>query len=356
MANYKDSVAEIMSDSGGLQLITQGKTITPKIKKEVYTTQGTYSDTCLSFDEIPLSFSGDSSGRNDVSNRWFDPERFRECAEKSGRNVAEQIQTFIDMKSESKPIFIVQGNDYDTYMRWAEYGLSQIPKEHHKLIEGFAMAGACLGTGTLEDIKRAFYFTQLPIDTKRLHLLGVGSIKRIAPFLIFSQNGLYKDLEISYDSTTHSSGIVMGRSYLNNKICFFTKEFDNSYHILYNAFKNTTYFPEELTLELFYEILNSPSKGFKEKYGSRVLFIKTFIGFLSFTIANFISHIEQCFVNPKEVIKLTKKSKERNVFNSLYQIRNYDDFLSWERNIGKSVKSRKISGRKIESTEIEDLF
>ncbi len=354
--NYKDSVAEIMSDSGGLQLITQGKTITPEIKKEVYTTQGTYSDTCLSFDEIPISFSGESSGRNDVSNRWFDPDRFEDCAKKSGQNVAEQIKTFLDMDSKAKPIFIVQGNNYDTYMKWAEYGLSQIQHDHHKYIKGFAMAGACLGTGALEDIKRAFYFTQLPIETNRLHLLGVGSIKRIAPFLIFSQTGVYKNLEISYDSTTHSSGIVMGRSYLNNKNFTFTKEFDNSYHILYNEFRKTIYCPEELTLERFYEILNCSSGVYKEKYGSRVLYIKTFLGFLCFSIANFISHIEKCFINPKEVIKLVKKSKEKNVFNSLYQIRNYEDFLSWEKNIGRSVKSNHISYGKQESIDLDNLF
>jgi len=356
LANYADSVAEIMSDSGGLQIVTQGKTVTEDIKKEVYKVQGTYSDTCLSFDDIPISFSGESSGRNDVSNRWFDTTRFEDCAKASGRNVRDQIRTFIDMESKSKPVFIVQGNDYETYMQWAELGLKEIPKEHHKYIEGFAMAGACLGTGTLEDIKRAFYFTQLPIDTNRLHLLGVGSIKRIAPFLIFSQNGLYNNLEVSYDSTTHSSGVVMGRTYLNDKILLFGRDLDETYEKIFNAFWNSPYFPDGLTLDLFHEIINTPSKVFAVKYGSRNIYIQTFVGFLSFTIANFIKHIEKCYTNKKTLLNLAKKSKERNVFNSLYQIKNLKDFQSWERNIGKSVKSAWIAKSKKESSNIEDLF
>ncbi len=353
--NYKDSIYEIMADSGGLQIITQGLKVTDKIKNEVYDIQGKYANVGLSFDEIPLSFSGEKSSRNDIKDRWFEPDRFVECAKLTGRNVKNQIQSFLDMKTKTKPIYIVQGNDYDTYMRWAEIGLKEIPKEHHKYISGFAMAGPCLGTGALEDIKRAFYFTQLPINTRRLHLLGVGSVKRIAPFLIFSQSGLYNNLDISYDSTTHSSGVVMGRTYLNEKTQLFGREMNDVYEMIYKSIQKTPYF-SDVSIETFHEIMNSASGVFKEKHGSRVPYIKTFIGFLSFTIDKFIKHMEKCFTSKDVIFKLAKNSKERNVFDSLYQIKNYDDFVSWEKNVGRSVISKKVSCRKIESTNIEELF
>src|SRR6516225_10472039 len=34
--NYKDSVYQIHADSGGLQMVTQGKTPTPKLRTDVY--------------------------------------------------------------------------------------------------------------------------------------------------------------------------------------------------------------------------------------------------------------------------------------------------------------------------------
>ena len=345
-----------MTDSGGLQIITQGKTITDSIKKDVYNTQGRYSDTALSFDEIPLSIEGISSKRLDISNRWFDKTKFVDCAKLTGQNVYNQIKTFIEMETKTKPIFIAQGNDYDTYMKWTEIALNEIPKDLHKYINGVAMGAPCLGNGTLEDIKRAFYFSELPIDTNRLHILGIGALKRMAIFLIFSQNGLYNNLEISYDSTTHSSGVVMGRTYINDKIFQFGRELNKDYKIMFDAFSKTEFFPNELNIITFHEILNTASKVFEKKHGSRVLYIKTFVGFLSFSISNFITHMEKCFNNKNNILGLAKNSKERNIFNSLYQIRNYEDFLSWERNIGKSVKSQKISSCKKESTCIEDLF
>ena len=353
--NYKRHVDEIMTDSGGLQIVTQGRTVTPEIKKEVYTVQGKYSNTGLSFDEIPISFSGESSGRMQTSDRWFDPDKFEDCAKLTGENIKNQIQTFLDMDSKTKPIFIAQGTDYETYMKWTEIALKQIPKDHHKYIAGVAMGAASLGTGQLEDIKRAFYFTQLPINTRRLHILGVGAVRRIAPFLVFSQNGLYKDLHISYDSTTHSSGVVMGRSYLNDKVLKFPKEFCKEYETMFDAFKLTPYMPKELTLELFYEILTTSSMKFKEKYGSRNIYIKCFLGFTCFCVSKFIHHMEKCFTNKENIIKLGKNSKDKNVFNSLYSIKSYDDFLSWERNVSRTVKSTKITHKK-NSFDMNELF
>ena len=44
-------------------------------------------------------------------------------------------------------------------LKWVEYVLDEIPKSNHQFIGGVAMGAAALGTGTLEDIERAFIFT-----------------------------------------------------------------------------------------------------------------------------------------------------------------------------------------------------
>ena len=208
-------VNQIYADSGGLQMITLGKTITPQLKQEVYTNQGNYSDCAMSFDEIPVSLKSTRSSRSDTSSKYFDRTKFEWCARESGKNIRDQIETFIKMGSQARPFFIAQGNDLDSYVRWTELALEEIPKELHEFIGGVALGAVALGTGTLEDCKRAFYYTQLPLSktTHHFHLLGVGSVSRLLPVIAMQHHDVYQNTLVSYDSTTHTSGVQMGRYY-----------------------------------------------------------------------------------------------------------------------------------------------
>ena len=208
-------VNQIYADSGGLQMITLGKTITPQLKQEVYTNQGNYSDCAMSFDEIPVSLKYERSSRSDTSSKYFDRSKFEWCARESGKNIRDQIETFIKMGSQARPFFIAQGNDLDSYVRWTELAMEEIPKELHEFIGGVALGAVALGTGTLEDCKRAFYYTQLPLSktTNHFHLLGVGSVSRLLPVIAMQHHDVYQNTLVSYDSTTHTSGVQMGRYY-----------------------------------------------------------------------------------------------------------------------------------------------
>jgi len=208
-------VNQIYADSGGLQMITLGKTITPQLKQEVYTNQGNYSDCAMSFDEIPVSLKSERSSRSDTSSKYFDRSKFEWCARESGKNIRDQIETFLKMGSKARPFFIAQGNDLDSYVRWTELALEEIPKELHEFIGGVALGAVALGTGTLEDCKRAFYYTQLPLSktTHHFHLLGVGSVSRLLPVIAMQHHDMYQNTLVSYDSTTHTSGVQMGRYY-----------------------------------------------------------------------------------------------------------------------------------------------
>jgi hypothetical protein len=356
--HFRPGIKEIMMDSGGLQIITQGKTITDEVKKQVYKTQGEWADTGLSFDEIPLEINGESSSRLDLSNRRFDDSIFEKCAVQTGINLRDQIETFLEMGTKCQPIFITQGNCYDTYMKWTEIALEQLPAGYEDHIGGVAMGAAALGNGTLEDIKRAFYFTQLPIETKRLHVLGVGSIARMAPYLVFMQNGLYKDIHVSYDSTTHTSGIEMGRFYDVKRCITFPRKFDPKIHkLMFDSIQNSPYKIDGLTLDLFHEAMNCASLKFKEKYGSRNLFIMVCVGLACASISNFIRHVERSLVDKKGVLSVFKKPGEMNNIASLYGIKTLEDFEKWDRDIGsRFVKTLAVSSKKKEQTELEDLF
>ena len=198
---YKDHVHSIHADSGGLQIVTQGMTITDELKDKVYENQAEWADVGMCFDEIPVILTGDRSDRNDTKQRFFDFENYEELARKTGRNIKRQLEVFDSKESTCKPYIILQGNCVDTYLRWYELLLEQIPTEWHDRIGGVAMGAAALGTGPLEDVKRAFIASEIakhwPQDKMHLHVLGVGSIRRIIPYLVFCQNGLYDNVDIS---------------------------------------------------------------------------------------------------------------------------------------------------------------
>ena len=83
----------------------------------------------------------------------------------------------------------MQGNDVDTYLEWADIILKTVPKDQHHLLGGIAMGAAALGTGNLEDVQRAYIASEVPIRDEdgqmNLHILGVGSLRRMLPYLIF---------------------------------------------------------------------------------------------------------------------------------------------------------------------------
>ena len=354
---FKKNLALIESDSGGLQAITQGKVFNDNDKEKIYKNQGTYSDFAMSFDEIPLKFSGGKSTRLDLSNRWYTEDMLEPSARLTGKNIKNQIECFIKNKSKTKPVFIMQGNCYDSYMRWADYALDEIPKEFHEFIGGVAMGAAALGHGSLEDIKRAFIYTQLPdvlLKPNHLHLLAVGSVSRLIPNLIFMKSGLYKNLHLTYDSTTHTSGIQMGRYYVNNNNLLFTRNHDVV--IWDQIFESCRRFGlDDFDSKKFYNALNcSSTKVYEETFGSRNDVIKCRLAATFGSISNFTSHVNECLTNDASMWQLAGKRDMINAFRNLLVVKNLDDFNYWERNVGKYVTSKPVPNT--QPTSLEDFF
>lgn len=206
---FKDSVNYYV-DSGGLQMVTLGLESTPEKKREVYGVQAKWGTYGMSFDEIPVKLLGNKSSFFDVKGRVFDPETFDACAKLSGENLRDQIDFYIEYGTTAKPFLIVQGNDLHYYQRWIDIMLGCIDPEKWKYIGGLSIGAAALGQGELEDFKRAFYATQLqaPDNVKNhVHLLGVGALRRMCPWISLINGGHFKDTMISYDSTTHTRAL-----------------------------------------------------------------------------------------------------------------------------------------------------
>lgn len=215
---------EYYVDSGGLQMITLGIDITQAQKREIYQTQGSMGNFCMSFDEIPVKLLSDRSTFHDTSSRLFDVDRFDECARLSGQNLKDQILYFKQMGSSAKPFLIVQGNDFNYYQRWTDLVLEEVGHELWDHIGGLSVGAAALGQGEYQDYKRAFFASELQMPShikSHIHLLGVGAVKRLAPMVALKHGGHFAGSKISYDSTTHTSGLSMMQYQMGNRLSTF---------------------------------------------------------------------------------------------------------------------------------------
>jgi len=336
-----EGIHQVYADSGGLQMVTLGMKITPQLKDDVYEFQGKYSDCAMSFDEIPVSIIGARAVRGDTSNKYFDKDKFEFCAKETGRNVRRQIETFDKLKSDARPLFIAQGHNCDTYIKWTELAFSEIPKEMHSRIGGVAMGSAALGNGMFEDCKRAFYYTQLPIESTHLHLLGVGAISRLLPTTVFLDNGLYKDLHISYDSTTHTSGVQMGRYYHSNREWVTpTRKMNPAYtKIREDIQKNVPGYT--WTDEDFYQLMQVTVRTHELKTGDPAPPIIIFNAYFVSTILNFIRHWE-AIRNDFTLAQDITSPLEYAAFNSLRAVKTREDFDFWCSEVGKFLPSMPI--------------
>jgi hypothetical protein len=252
-------------------------------------------------------------------------------------------------------MLIAQGNDYDSYMKWVEYIVDELTPDHVRKIGGIAMGAAALGKGSLEDIKRAFYYAHLPIEleSRHLHLLGVGSVYRMLPQIIMMQNGVYQDVQMSYDSTTHTSGVTQGRYYMNDTTFTFTRAFDDSYRIVLEDIKRNYPF-YELDVDQFYECLNVSSRTYEAKHGSINNSLQTYVAYVSSCIKNFIEQVDRISQSREAVMKFAK-GLDRNAFDALYSVHTPEDFAHWLRHVGPYMDTQPVL-EYTEPSSLEGLF
>jgi hypothetical protein len=348
----------IHADSGGLQIVTKGETVTPEIKTAIYKNQAASADMGMCFDEIPVQLAGEKSGRNDTKNRYFDNKKLEFYARETGKNLKEQIETFLAEKSNCKPILIAQGNCYDSYMKWVELILDEIPTELHDHIGGTAVGAAALGTGSLEDIERAYLFSQFPeVIQKHLHILGIGSTKRLLPYLIFMQNGMYKETtSVSYDSTTHTSGVALGLYYNRNwKSIKFNRNYSKTYQEAFEDMKQFINLDGYDDRELHKCMNMSALTYFEEnKENGPEIFATMVMGFIMSSIRNFITHVDTVMSDKKELLKVAQKAKFYTPAKFLFEVNNKDAYDKWYGNFRSHIPSRRVAANP--PSTLEDFF
>lgn len=284
---FDGSMYDIHTDSGGLQIVTLGKVITPEIKKNIYKIQARSSDMAMGFDEIPVDTDLNSKSKS------YNSERLDYCALKTKENLKEQIQFFIDNNSRAKVLPIIQGNSEESYKQWHKILMKDISSDESKKIAGLAFGFSSFGKGLMESIEICKMLQTLETEISTIHLLGMGSISRLLPFIALIKSGyLNKYKRISFDSTSHTQNTSYGKylfrgnesaSLIRAKNKTFFRIWENFKEIMkdYLSFMRETYDIDFTIDSFYYTLCDQKNFEFKSNHPIEHRGIMTFLYFIS---------------------------------------------------------------------------
>ena len=220
--NNKFGHDKVYADSGGLQVLTSGKTINNEVKEKVYTVQAKYSDYAMTFDEMPLKVAPDLGKKafaGDDGQVYID-EMIEPMAELSASHIQTQIDIFNKMKAPTKILPILHGYDVPSFLKYGKTIFNNLQHigEH---IQGVAIASLRGHADNKVGIMKIFdYVPKIlnddSIDKKyfqHIHLLGVASPQRILPMIMMIKKGLLPIKKLSFDSTAITKAYTFGRVY-----------------------------------------------------------------------------------------------------------------------------------------------
>lgn len=351
--NYGEVLCDIHADSGGLQMVTVNRIADEATKEKIYANQCANCSVAMSFDEIPVErIQGGTAKAGMASDKLFDRSVLVERAIQSGQNLRRQLEYFQEHgDGRARPMMIAQGNDLDTYNIWCENVQAQIPSDLIDNIAGVAIATSTLGGGDLENIEAAWIARQLPLKFKshQIHYLGIGSFVRLLPSLVFARSGVYKNLVISYDSTSHTGGISRGQLY----------EKSPRGRWEYTRVPNTHYTPE-LYIRLM-ERLKTYNIGFDDPERVYDYFVKSNsfgrleeqgrteeapyinkmrVALFRYSYDNFIRQVDQ-YMRSRMSLQLVDKDLQIPI-KCLQEVRTQEDFDHWYRQIGYRLNSERV--------------
>jgi len=355
---FKNYHNELYADSGGLQVVTRGAEITDEIRQKIYETQSK-ADYAFCFDKIPVISEG-SVGRVIINQkRYVLEDEFFSSGQQTGAYIKEQIEKMKELNAKTKIFMIIQGQNADDYVDFANGVLNALPKEYIDSLEGIALAGASAGEGIKFDISRNLAVAKLEIDErlkKRIHLLGAGVIRKV----VLSHYILNKFIDnpyISFDSSTHTRLSTNGVFYDRGDIFKKTSKklslpklskgsVDNHSHKHYELAKNLENMFNELDIDMVslgYKDFNDLYKWVKinEAY-TKTSFIEEndnlddlikyiFIDFLRYigSVFNFGNDLGNIITNHREIefLSTIKKTKHLSLLKELKTIEDFEYFL-----------------------------
>lgn len=366
----------VYADSGGLQIVTAGKTITDEIKQQIYNTQ-TYADYAMCFDVIPLSSVSLTRTRNErsnVGNKIFHSINLDESADATANNIKQQVKFFRENNAKTKVIIIVQGNTTNDMINFFKRIQNILTEEDYANIGGLAIADTCMGNGELESIEMLIAAKKISEfcheNVKRhLHVLGVGSIARMRPIIYLLKSGYLNAYKrVSYDSSSHTSTFQYGLVKVNGTCrsigSYKNQEVDDHFRNVYRLFEDT--FTEYVSEDRFIKNVFGETVG-DWKYSTiknRILtsdneddIVSTLLcnaAYTYFQIHNFVTNIDRLFSHVHGKKDESDKKWDLRI-NNLLTVTNDDHMNDWIINNSNLVKSKRIN-RDTKMGTLDGLF
>jgi len=190
--------ATVLADSGGLQEITLNKLKSDPV--DVFKWQQKHTNIGFSVDSIPYITPKDGTNRPGSFSGWhFDSANFDKYAKQSKANI-DATKPHKDPDSKFKFFGIIQGINYETYLRW--YNIIK----DNSYLDGYCCKAPNNNPITLEE---TCIFAMNNIN-KPLHFLGIGNLSR--SIVLYYANKHLKQT-ITFDSSSYDVG-TQYRSYL----------------------------------------------------------------------------------------------------------------------------------------------
>ncbi|WVW76947.1 hypothetical protein Bhz51_00041 [Stenotrophomonas phage vB_SmaM_Bhz51] len=348
---FKDVHCNVYADSGGLQMMTRNLGITPELKDKVYQNQSDCSQFAMCFDEIPLRKAEDKGKIGSQQGRFFDRTLIKEKATETALNIRRQIELFEETGTEARPVAIIQGNCAETMLEWADVLFDQVGDKADK-IASVAISGICIGNKTMEELERSFVFSQIHRNYKidHLHLLGVGSVNRVSPFVVFDRL-LERDILISYDSTSHVQSTTYGYHFWEEGLVKIQKGY---YHKWDDMAARIAEFSEGTFVvdgpEL-YKLCNTNIKGMTDEQKDKVrdaLFMMAAIQ--AYKMSDFVERtckdFESSLIHHDQHLWLPLRALHDDVST-------VQDFNQWRRDFQRYIPTSRVSSS---HNSLDDLF
>jgi hypothetical protein len=368
IGNVMDEIGvdRIYSDSGGLQMALYGLDIDEEIRKSIYEVQATRSMFAFCFDDIPLKASYELSGssaRTEIDSKYFDTSILKDKALKTASNLKEQIHYFQERGSTTKVWAIIQGNCIDTLCQWADIMFSQFNDDELKSIHGIALADTCIGNDISESLEmlQSYGKMNLPDNIKKnLHFLGIGSLSRLIPIIELSNTKVLSDVNISFDSTSHSSSLALGK-YVdeNNRMIrlgnYRTPQTEEIMNLVIRKWMPDQY-ETDLADEMMNILMYPLGKVDYEEIGSEKFefLIRFRVGYCKETVDKFTSFIKNVYNDNSAYDKYISKSKYLDTLKTLRHVDSFKDYDKWIKDYLKYMPSKRIKSQK--SSSLEEFF
>jgi hypothetical protein len=344
--NESFGFSKLYADSGGLQIVTQGKQVSDQLKKKIYATQSV-ADFAMCFDEIPtrsikISNGNGGGSRSQVSDKMYFPNQAKECAIKTAQNINEQCRVISNITDKSKVLYIIQGNTDQDMVDWFSHGIKEL--DNFDTIGGLALADTCIGNGVLESVDMFIGYKRIydeygdSVAKRHIHLLGVGSVNRLMPTLWVKDSMLPEDITVSFDSTSASMTYMMGKFvWKNGKGCkkqhwgsYMTEVLEYFWPILSKQFPDAN--KDKFHAHIMKSIMSTADTANNCEYGIHLGQAHITLTIL-YQIFGFLAQLKQAIEEMKQ---------SNSPLSHLQHIKTYDDILHWKRQFSRYVSTARI--------------